>query len=540
MNFKYYIVDRLLREPSSSKGYNTKRLKSLESASQHGMERMQTVPAAKRAKISKPKQPVTRLPDAAIGKKLPAEPYQLPSPTECSKCRARKFAFETAHFCCGDGEVKIVANDDPAQLVRLLTSMDEDAKHFRQYIRLYNNMFAFTSLGGKFDAKTKIGIYVFKLHGQLYHYIPYLLPGKEGPKYMQLYFYDGELEAKKRLGCFPELREDVLAILMEVTKRVYNAPSTDEVSVIWPENTSSSESESPHILVTAKKEPSEHDSLEDDLPEDDSLDNDSSRKKSCHRIMHYYGCYDPLQYPRLFPYGDCGWTQGASGGSSKTNRNISAREYYAYKLQCRPNNMLLKAGRCFQQYIVDMYVKVENTRLNFFRRNQQTIRADLYQGILDTIDCGENCAANVERRVILPPTFIGGPRDLKKRYLNAMSLVQRFGKPDLFVTMTYNANWLEIKQELAVGEKVQDRPDIVARIFRAKVLALKHLIKKKKVFGEVATMIYVIEFQKRGLPHAHFLIILKQDYKIKCPADFDKFFVLKYHLLITCILGKLC
>ncbi|XP_021753739.1 uncharacterized protein LOC110719141 [Chenopodium quinoa] len=36
-------------------------------------------------------------------------------------------------------------------------------------------------------------------------------------------------------------------------------------------------------------------------------------------------------------------------------------------------------------------------------------------------------------------------------------------------------------------------------------------------------MIYVIEFQKRGLPHAHFLIILKQDYKIKCPADFDKF-----------------
>ncbi|XP_021740404.1 uncharacterized protein LOC110706755 [Chenopodium quinoa] len=36
-------------------------------------------------------------------------------------------------------------------------------------------------------------------------------------------------------------------------------------------------------------------------------------------------------------------------------------------------------------------------------------------------------------------------------------------------------------------------------------------------------MIYVIEFQKRGLPHAHFLVILKQEYKIKCPSDFDKF-----------------
>ncbi|XP_021754919.1 uncharacterized protein LOC110720220 [Chenopodium quinoa] len=169
-----------------------------------------------------------------------------------------------------------------------------------------------------------------------------------------------------------------------------------------------------------------------------------------------------------------------------------------------------------------MYVKVENTRLDF-RKNQHTIRADLYQGILDTISCGENCAANVGRKVILPPTFIGGPQDLKKRYLNAMSLVQRFGKPDLFITMTYNANWPEIKQELDVGEKAQDRPDIVARIFRAKVLALKHLIIKKNVFREVAAMIYVIEFQKRGLPHAHFLVILKQDYKIKCPSDFDKF-----------------
>ncbi|XP_021747560.1 uncharacterized protein LOC110713417 [Chenopodium quinoa] len=115
-----------------------------------------------------------------------------------------------------------------------------------------------------------------------------------------------------------------------------------------------------------------------------------------------------------------------------------------------------------------MYVKVENTRLDFFRRNQQTIRADLYQGLLDTIDCGEECAENVGRRVILPETFMGGPRDLKKRYLNAMSLVQRFGKLDLFITMTCNPNWSEIKQELAGGEEAQNRPDVVSRVFRAK------------------------------------------------------------------------
>ncbi|XP_021775583.1 uncharacterized protein LOC110739432 [Chenopodium quinoa] len=89
--------------------------------------------------------------------------------------------------------------------------------------------------------------------------------------------------------------------------------------------------------------------------------------------------------------------------------------------------------------------------------------------------------------------------------------------------MTCNANWPEIKPKLAAGELAQNQPDLVARIFRAKLLALKKEIMEKKVLGEVAAMIYVVEFQKRGLPHAHFLIILKPQYKLKCPADYDRF-----------------
>ncbi|XP_057247317.1 uncharacterized protein LOC104901443 [Beta vulgaris subsp. vulgaris] len=149
--------------------------------------------------------------------------------------------------------------------------------------------------------------------------------------------------------------------------------------------------------------------------------------------------------------------------------------------------MLLRAGRCLQQYIVDMYVKIENTRLDFFRYNQKTIRADLYQGILDTLESGENSAANVHR-VILPPSFLGGPRDMKMRYLNAMCLVQRYGKPDLFITMTCNVNWPEIKNELAVGEEAQSRPNLVARIFRAKLLALKKHILNHMMHGPCGHM----------------------------------------------------
>ncbi|KAL5571471.1 hypothetical protein UlMin_021068 [Ulmus minor] len=104
-----------------------------------------------------------------------------------------------------------------------------------------------------------------------------------------------------------------------------------------------------------------------------------------------------------------------------------------------------------------------------------------------------------------------------------MALVQVFGKPDIFLTITCNPNWFEIKEELEPYEEPQNRPDLVARIFRAKLEELKNEIFKKQIFGPIAAYVYVIEFQKRGLPHAHFLIILKSNSKIIAPEAFDKF-----------------
>lgn len=48
-------------------------------------------------------------------------------------------------------------------------------------------------------------------------------------------------------------------------------------------------------------------------------------------------------------------------------------------------NPLLYGKRLFQQFAVDMYIKVESTRLDFIRRHQVEIRADLYKGVVDSI-----------------------------------------------------------------------------------------------------------------------------------------------------------
>ncbi|XP_041011267.1 uncharacterized protein LOC121255037 [Juglans microcarpa x Juglans regia] len=103
-----------------------------------------------------------------------------------------------------------------------------------------------------------------------------------------------------------------------------------------------------------------------------------------------------------------------------------------------------------------------------------------------------------------------------------MALVQRFGKPDIFLTMTCNPSWKEILDELGPQEEAQNRPDLIARIFRAKLEELKDELFKREIFGKVSAYVYVIEHQKRGLPHAHFLIILQRDWKIYDPESFDE------------------
>nr|XP_027098996.1 uncharacterized protein LOC113718280 [Coffea arabica] len=111
---------------------------------------------------------------------------------------------------------------------------------------------------------------------------------------------------------------------------------------------------------------------------------------------------------------------------------------------------------------------------------------------------------------------------MRRRYMDAMSLVQRYGKPDIFLTMTCNPSWPEIKKHLADEDEIQNRPDLVSRVFRVKIEQLKDDLFKKNLFGEVAAYTYVIKFQKRGLSHAHFLIILKQRSKMFSLEAYDR------------------
>uniref|UniRef100_A0A453BIV1 Helitron helicase-like domain-containing protein n=1 Tax=Aegilops tauschii subsp. strangulata TaxID=200361 RepID=A0A453BIV1_AEGTS len=113
----------------------------------------------------------------------------------CTNCNAKRFQYENPTFCCMGGKVKIVTPYVPDEMRRLYTSQDPDAKYFQDNIRYFNSHFSFTSLGVILDQRycnKKFGVYTFRAQGQIYHRIDQLVPVEDGPKHLQLYFYDTE------------------------------------------------------------------------------------------------------------------------------------------------------------------------------------------------------------------------------------------------------------------------------------------------------------------------------------------------------------
>ena len=88
--------------------------------------------------------------------------------------------------------------------------------------------------------------------------------------------------------------------------------------------------------------------------------------------------------------------------------------------------------------------------------------------------------------------------------------------------MTCNPNWPEIKNNLLPGQTPENRPDLVARVFQSRKKQFIHDLIKGEIFGTPVAHLWVIEFQKRGLPHAHILIILADGKRPKTPQEVDK------------------
>ena len=191
------------------------------------------------------------------------------------------------------------------------------------------------------------------------------------------------------------------------------------------------------------------------------------------------------------------------------HKHVTMLQFACYRLAIRTAfSHIHQSKKLFQQYIVDLYVRVEGERLHYIREHQSELRVEQYAGLQDfVLNKARLDNMNVGRIVVLPSSFEGSPRNLIQRYQDAMAIVRVYGRPDIFLTMTCNPKWSEITVALAPKETAADRPDLVSRVFHCKLDQLLRDVLKENVLGRVVAHVYVIELLKRGLPHCHLLLI---------------------------------
>jgi hypothetical protein len=87
---------------------------------------------------------------------------------------------------------------------------------------------------------------------------------------------------------------------------------------------------------------------------------------------------------------------------------------------------------------------------------------------------------------------------MQQNYQDAMALVRKYGKPDMFITMTCNPQWREITENSKKHQRSVYRLDLIARVINLKLEELKKDLMERHIIGVTAGYIYVIEFQKRS------------------------------------------
>uniref|UniRef100_A0A1U7VMW3 Uncharacterized protein LOC104218829 n=1 Tax=Nicotiana sylvestris TaxID=4096 RepID=A0A1U7VMW3_NICSY len=411
-------------------------------------------------------------------------------------------------LCCGRGKIKLPNPKEPPSILKdLLFGSGAKSKHFRENIRTYNSIFSFTSMGGKVDVsvnKTK-GPRTFRLSGQNYYQIGSLLPPEgSSPKFTQLYIYDTENEVNNRINAIRIIRDQFQedrtsnVRLRLIGKRCsdgrrYNLPTVSEVAAL--------------IIGDFEQTRSDRDIIVE------------SQSGQLQRINELNASYLGLQYPLLFPYGEDGYREDIPlndiDDSTGGRKCVSTREYLSYKIQERKDEVptIVSTRRLFQQFLVDGYTMMESSRLRFIRLHQKQLRAHFYKGLQDAVLHGDIEPSSQGQRVILSSSFMGGARYMLQIYQDAMAICKWAGYPDLFITFTCNPKWPEIIRFVeSRGLSPEDRPNILTRVFKIKLDRMIKDLRDNKVFGEVKAVIYTVEFQKRGLPHAHILLFLRNKY----------------------------
>ncbi|WVZ94970.1 hypothetical protein U9M48_040790, partial [Paspalum notatum var. saurae] len=467
--------------------------------------------------------------------------------------------------CCKGGKVRIPPFRPRPQPLASLARYDGDARSnkFMKNIRQYNCLFAFTSMGAKIDRSMNDGRGppVFKISGQVHHRIGSLLPSDGSPpKFIQLYIYDTANEVRNRLHALnpeerpcepldPKIVEGFAKMLDDhnpfakqfrkardrlaehgdedfVVRIVgareggpvqYNLPTTDQLAMLVVGDFTLDTFKRDIVIQARDGGLQQISTLHPyNLPTTDQLamlvvgdftldtfKRDiviQARDGGLQQISTLHPAFMALQYPLLFPFGEPGFQPD------------------------QPNPWLCY-GALSSQAKVDARACIDENRLWYIIKNQKKTRLENMAGITDAVGRGCVDGSEIGKPTVLPASHTGGRRYMIQNYHDTIAICRVYGPPDFFVTFTCNPKWVEISEAIACepGQKATDRADVVVRVYHMKLEELMQDVRDGTAFGPVIAVLHTVEFQKRGLPHAHIILWVAQDTSQPSPAFIDKF-----------------
>ncbi|KAJ9183289.1 hypothetical protein P3X46_007166, partial [Hevea brasiliensis] len=332
-----------------------------------------------------------------------------------------------------------------------------------------------------------LGPPVFKISGQVHYLMGSLITFKgDIPKFAQLYVYDTKHKVQNRMITLQgkksdfELDPNIIKILIQMFDEISQLvklfravkdrfQTNEKIPLKWK-------------LLARRKE----DSSQYEKPTSNDIGGlivgDIGEDQTSRDIVVEFQSEDGFRI-------DISWNQSYYGEKPHRKR-ISMRSFYCFQLQegLIGGNTIFKGGKLFQQYL---------TR---FHKKKKNLRSEIYKGIQDAIVRCDNGANTLGQKIILPSTYMGSPRYMFQNYQDAMTICRNYGNPVLFVTFTWNPKWIEITKALRTiqGQKVQDRPDLIVKVFAMKLNYMLIFIKTGAVFGPIIAEIPDKNFDPLG------------------------------------------
>ncbi|GJZ36230.1 DNA helicase [Tanacetum coccineum] len=333
-------------------------------------------------------------------------------------------------------------------------------------------MFAMTSFGAGVDELVNKGRgpYVFKIFGQIYHWIDSLcLEHGHHLRFLLLYVYDTKDEVNNRMHhfCGPNactLNPDIVKGLIHMLDehkwfgepfrtardrcqigeipgfkirlynmggvRGYELPTYEALGGIVFESGPRSRTNFDVIIKFRGRPPQ--------------------------RINKLHQSYMSLQFPLLFIFSQPGFypdiTLKPRDGRGR-GKIVKMNAYYKYQLHLRVKEfgLIFKSRRLFQQYVVVVFCAIEQNRLDFMRMHQNYFRSDYLSRLYDAVSRGDRDGIAAGSKVMLPSTFTEGPRVFEKKvkdFFRFLKEVKTFGYVSAGPPKLWAKHWQSMRDDI--------------------------------------------------------------------------------------------